>query len=276
MAGPELTSNTAGAPYVEVFFNPADLPAGAASLRVYRFSDNRTWLVRGGVDIAVGVAVLDFECPFRVPATYRAEVFNDAGLSLGYTEVSTTVLNVSGVWVHNPLDPNTAVGLGPIALLRVTAAKNTRPTVGEVVYTEGSSVGQWVGTRRRGVTDMPFGLAVTSVQDADMIQDMLGHYETDRVSILCIRTPPPVRIPRTFFAAVTDLDERSRDVQWGGQRTDLLFSATEVAPPFPGLVVPLLTYDDLDAAYVTYDARDAAYATYTDQDRDYSLAGLAG
>jgi hypothetical protein len=124
--------------------------------------------------------------------------------------------------------------------------------------------------------DYSLGFAVESLDLADRFQGMLGDYNTRQVGVLCVRTPPPVRIPRTFFTSVPDPTEVSVDVQWGGQRTDIVFTATEVDPPFVGLVTPLLTYDDLDAAYSTYDDRDAAYATYTDMDRDYSLAGLAG
>jgi hypothetical protein len=118
-------------------------------------------------------------------------------------------------------------------------------------------------------------LHVEDTGRADMLQAMLGDYVTQQVAVLCIRTPPPVRIPRTFFAAVSDPEEIDINTKWGGGITRFAFSATEVEPPYAGLVTPLLTYDDLDAAYATYTARDAAYSSYTEQDRDYSLAGLA-
>ena len=59
MAAPELTANTDGNPWVEVFFDPAALPAGAARITVWRLSEGRTWMVRGGVNVATGVAVID-------------------------------------------------------------------------------------------------------------------------------------------------------------------------------------------------------------------------
>ena len=275
MAGPELTSDTSINPYVEVFFDPADLDPATVRLRVYRFSDNRTWLVRGGVDIATGVAVLDFEIPFGVEATYRAEQFDVDDLSLGFTDISTITLDVSDTWVHNPLDPTLAVNLGAHPLEASTTSKNVRPTVGEVVYTEGSTVGHWVGTRRRGVERMPFALVVEDTDQVDQLQYMLGSYEVQQVGVLCIRTPGPSRLPRTFFAAVEEPDEGDSDVAWGGVRTVFTFTATEVRPPFPGLVTPLLTYDDIDA-FGDYDVQDATWATYTDRDRAYGLAGLAG
>jgi hypothetical protein len=260
---------------VEVFFDSADVDPDTHHLRMWRFSDDRQWLVRGGVDIAPGVAALDWECPFQTQALYRAELFAADGTSIGWTESSTVTLDVNDVWVHNPLVPTTAVALGEFALLDGTASRNVRPTVGQVVYGEDDVVGRWIGTRRRGVTDMPFGLAVESVEDADALQAMLGDHLVRRLGVLCIRTPPPVRIPRTLFAAVQEPDERDVNVRWGGSRTDLVFTATEVKPPFEGITTPLLTYDDLDAAFATYTERDAAFATYTEMDRAYEYAGLA-
>lgn len=275
MAAPELTPDTSGNPFVEVFCNPDDLDPAVARIRLYRFSDNRQWKVRGGWDIAPGVAALDFECPFGVDASYRAELFDGDGLSLGFTEYATITLDVASVWVHNPLVPAEGIDLGGAALLD-RGARATRPAVGGVVYTEGSTVGRWIGNGRRGLVDYPMGFAVETVDLMDRLQAMLGDYTTMQLGVLCVRTPPPARVPRTLFTAVPDPDEVSIDVQWGGERSEFLFSVTEVDPPFVGIVAPLLTYDDLDAAYATYTARDAAYASYTDMDRDYSLAGLAG
>lgn len=275
MAAPTLTPDTTGNPRVEVFLDTGDLEAGTTRLRLWRYSEGREWLVRGGVDIVPGVAALDWEAPFQTPAQYRAEMFNSGGVSLGFTDVAQVTLDVDTVWVHNPLVPTNAVNLGPIGLLDVDPT-TMRPLVGGVVYGEFDTVGRRIGAGRRGVTAKQFGFAVETVADAEALQRMLGSYETQQVGVLCIRTPPPARFPRTFFASVDSPREVDRDVRWGGSRTDLLFEATEVRPPFPGITTPLLTYDDLDAAYSTYTARDAAYSSYTEMDRDYALAGLAG
>lgn len=275
MPGPELTVNTTGNPYVEVFFDPADLNVATARIRIYRFSDNRTWLVRGGVDVAPGVAAVDFEAPFGVPSVYRAEQFDSAGASLGYTPSSTATLDVTVPWVHNPLYPGEAVQLGEYALLKGTASKTTRPLIGDAYQTQGSTVATWIGSRRRGLVGLPVGFAVDSLEAMDGLQRMLGDYDAPRVGVLCLRTPPPVRIPRTLFTTAQEPEEQFGNTQWGGERSNFWFTGIEVKPPFPGIVESLLSYADLDAAYATYSARDAAYASYYDQDRDYSLAGLA-
>jgi hypothetical protein len=271
VTAPELTPNTSGNPFVEVFFSPDDLPAEAARLRVYRFSDNRTWLVRGGVDIVPGVAALDWECPFQSSVSYRAEMFDDTGLSLGFTDVGTTSLDYSGTVVHQPLDPSL---WSPVVILEKSADKILRPTRGDFTRTE-AGIANWIGANRGGLVDVSIDLLAETLDAAELMQAMLGSYTQQQVRVLCIRTTDNIRWPRTFFAS-GDLAEVDVDVAQGGETVRFVGQVSEVRPPFPGLVTPLLTYDDLDAAYSTYDERDAAYATYTDMDRDYSLAGLAG
>lgn len=273
MAGPLLTPDTSGNPRVEVFFDPDDLHADCAGIRIYRYSEDRRWLVRGGVDIAPGVAALDFECPFNIDAQYRAEQFDDTGASLGFSDSETTQLEYTGTVVHQPLDPSLWVRM---RLLKPTADSLTRGLLGgDPMYPEGDVVATIVGGRRVGLEDTTLALLADSVSDADVFQAALGTYEVAQVNVLCVRTSESVRIPRTFFAAGRWSEVR-RDVTPDGGFVEFRSTAREAKPPFAGLVVPLLTYDDLDAAYATYDLRDAAYATYTAQDRDYSLAGLAG
>lgn len=272
MAGPLLTVDTSGNPRVEVFADPDDLHPDTARVRMLRYSENRTWLVRGGVDVAPGVAALDWEVPFQVPATYRLEMTAADGVSLGFTDPSTVTVNYTGTVVHQPLSPDL---WAPVRILKSSASSLGRPFDGEFVETEGGVVGHWVGSNRRGLRDVPVSLLAETLGAADMIQAILGTYETQQVGVICIRTSDRIRWPRTFFAH-GDLEEIERNLKFRGQLIQFDAAMSEAEPPYPGLVVPLLTYDDLDVAYATYDLRDAAYSTYTDQDRDYSLAGLAG
>lgn len=268
MVAPTLTANQTGNPFVEVFF--PSYPAGTASVRIERLSENRVWPVRGGINISPGVAVLDFEVPFQTSAAYRAEVFNSVGASLGYTESAEIIVNESRTIVHQPLAPQLWT---PVRKLAGTASTITRPSEADLTRVEGSGIPKVIGTNRHGVEDMPFVMHVDNEADADTLQDMLGAYETQQIPVLCIRTPGPMRIPRTFFAYVPELPERR--ISSLSTDFEFTFSATEVQPPFPGLSTPLLTYDDLDAAFATYTALDAAFSTYTDRDRAYYLAGTA-
>lgn len=276
MSAPELTVDLSGNPRVEVFFDPGDLDGSADTLRIYRYSEGREWLVRGGVDVQVGTAALDWEVPFQTDVAYRAQQFDSSGVPLGFTDVGTTVVDVGVPWVHNVLEPTDGIEVGWAGILSGSGSELRRPTVGGVEVTEGDALGQWHGAGRRGVVGMTLGLTTYTAADLDRLQAMLGTYSQRKLAVLVVRAPAPARWPRTFFAGVTDPRELDRTLRFGGDRADLSLSVTEVVPPAPGLVPPFLTYADMEAAYSTYAEAEAAYSTYVEAQRDYSLAGLAG
>lgn len=268
-----LTPYLSGNPWVEVYFPQLD-PA-TDRVTIYRLSDGRTWQVRGGVAIAPGVAVQDFEVPFNTVSTYRAQMFAADGSSLGFTApVDITIeMPVGYTVVHQPLDPSLWT---TVLDLQKSGKSIVRPTPGTATYTQGSTVPRFIGSRREAIKDLSLAWLTDSLRDADMLQAMLGTYEQEQVAVLCIRTTLPMRIPRTLFFHTDALAEEDVDVYDGGEAIQFAFSGDEVEPPFPGLATPLLTYDDIDASFATYDAADTAYATYTDRDRAYELAGAAG
>lgn len=269
VAAPTLTLNQGANPFVEVF--PTAYFPNTTSVRIERESDGRIWSVRGGVSISTGVAVLDFEVPFGVESLYRVECFDNTGLSLGYTDNASITVNETRTIIHQPLMPQLWVSA---LRLEGTGATIERPSDSTLVRAEGASLPQTIGSNRWGITDLPVNLYLDSIEEADTLQAMLGSYTVKQLPILVIRTPPPMRIPRTFFAHVGNLPEH-----WITPGRDANFSynltVTEVMPPFPGLTTPLLTYDDIDAAFASYTTMDAAYPSYTARDRAYDLAGTA-
>lgn len=273
MVGPVLTQNLSGNPFVEVFFGSASLAPAAAFLRIWRFSEDRQWKVRGGWDMAVGGAALDWEVPFGVESAYRAEQFTAGGTSLGFTDLSATTVRANGTWVHNPLEPSAGV---LVEVDNESAGKLVRPTPGQLVYTEAGGVGRRIGTRRRGLEGVEVVLNVDGLTRIAAFEAALGTYAQQKVATLCVRTSDPVMWPRTFFAASDEWAKHDRTVRTRGDWVQFIASCDEVEPPAPGVVAPFLRYSDLDAAYSTYSKRDAKYGTYTAGDRDYSLAGAAG
>lgn len=272
MAGPELTSDTSGNPRVEVFFDSSELDSDATRLRMYRFSENRTWLVRGGVDVPPGSAALDFEVPFNTLSTYRAEMFDASGQSLGFTDTSSTEVEYEGTVVHQPLAPTL---WAPMTILDGSGGTLVRPTPGEMTWVEGATTGRWIGSRRRGLVGTPISLGAESISDADRFQFMLSSYTTQQLGILCIRTSEGIRWPRTFFAR-GEFAEVDWDVRYGGEYIIFEASADEAEPPYPGITTPLLSYSDMSEAFATYTALSAAIPTYTQSSRSYEYAGLAG
>jgi hypothetical protein len=265
-------------PYLDA--NPApralvaitDTPPAAQTVNLYRTAEGRTMEVRGGVNLysVGGVTVMDFEPPFGVPATYQAEMFTTVGVSLGFTNPGTVTLAVSDTWVHQPLSPTIAV---KAHLMMDSANDMVRPAPGGVYWTEGATVGRIIGGQRTGLQGTAIHLRMGSAADVDKLSSMFGGYSSDFPAVVCIRTPPTIRLPRVLFAGCLDPHEVV-----AGNYALLTWQMVinEVSPPTPGLVLPTLRMKDIDFPYATMNAQDAAYATNLAQDSDYSLAGVAG
>jgi hypothetical protein len=273
---PVLTATpyTDAAPAPRVVVTVDDLPPAITTLTMFRLADGRTFKVRGAINVPVagGFALPDVEAPFQVASAYRVQMFA-AGIDQGYSVTVSATLAVTDCWVHNTLDPTGAV------MIDVTDASGkslNRPIDGEVFYPEGRSLGVLISGRRRGLqgVDMFFSTLDTTV--ATKFEAMLGGYEdTDQmIPILCVRTPPYIDIPRTFYAGMLSPRRLPINVHMGGTLRNWAATADELAPPAPGLVVALLSRDDIDFFYATRNAVDAAYSSRLALDRDYTKAGL--
>lgn len=262
-------------PRVEVVFtslHPDTESLGA----IYRTGDSREWKVRGSVGIAVSdqIARIDYEAPFGIPISYRAEMLNGAGDSLGFTDSSSEVtVDVDETWVHNPLNPQVALR---VVTLDGTSYDWSRPVDGVVLYPKARRVGVVIGGARQGLRGQQFDLLVDSDADADAFSSMLGTYSRTAVPVLCFRiaSTDRSRLPKPLFASV--LNPREVDLtQQGGADIGFRFTSDEVAPPAPALVIPLLTRADIDAYYSTRAQVDADNATRFAVNRRYDLAGTA-
>lgn len=269
---PALDANPC--PRVEVLIT--DISPGVPVVDVYRLAAGREYKMRGGVQAAVSGALtrIDFEIPFGVPVTYRAEMFDSDGVSLGFTETVTVQLDVAETWVHNPLDPQ---GATTVAFWETAARSLTRPSDGEVVYPLGRSVGVIVAGQRHGLVGAVLDIVVDSVDQADRVQNMLGGYDRRAVPVICFRigSNDRVRLPRPLFAGILTLSENDLTYVLGGDQITFGMTGDEVAPPTPALIVPLLTRADLNAFYPSRAALNAAYLTRLDANRDYAKAGTA-
>lgn len=269
-SAPLVAYPDAPTPYVVASFD--SLAAGTQTITVSRTAAGRTMEVRGGIDLfAVGGAqVIDYEPPNGIPSTYQAEQFDVNGVSLGNTPANTITISWAGTVVHQPLNP--ALVIRPRLFLD-SAADIVNPSPGSTVWPEGATVGRTIGGQRTGLQGTKIRLRMNTATDAQTFSDMFGSYSTDYPSILCIRTPPNVPLPPVLFASCLN----PHRVQYGnGALITYEMTVDEVAPPAPGLIIPLLRREDIDAAYPTRAARAAAYATRLARDTDYSLAGLAG
>jgi hypothetical protein len=265
-----LEDDPAVAPRVQVTFS--SLVAGTRTVTIRRTADGRTMDARGGVSLFAvgGASVLDQEVPFGVPASYQAEQFDAAGRSLGMTDAAAIIVDTTDTWVSQPLNPELALRV------RVRLASTSTmgwESPGDTVWTQGGSVGRLINGQRSGLKGVSLLLRLLRPEDAEAFLAMFGTYDTTYPAVLCIRTPPNVPLPSVlFFGCRTP----KRLTSGANAFVQYQLDGDEVAPPAPGLIVPTLSRDDIDAAYPTRDARAAAYTSRLARDTDYTLAGLAG
>jgi hypothetical protein len=303
---PTLTTyrDAAPCPRVEVYFE--EFAPGTVTVTVYRSAAGREFEVRGAVEAATAGALtrIDFECPFNIPVTYRAEMFDADGLSLGFTDVATlgdvyegltpeetlppeedlypfsefvgTGLVSADTWLHNPLDPQGAV---KVTALGTSARSMSRPVRGAISRPIGRRVGVVLSQGRSGLAGFTYDVYAPDEDTADKVQALIGTYSDVKVPVVCLRVggdEARMRIPKPLFLGVMDIAEEDLNVRYGGVATAQRMTGDEVAPPIPGLFIPLLTNADLKAFYATNTAMKTAYPTNIAMARDYSLAGFAG
>ncbi len=259
-------------PRVEVLFRT--FAPGTATVTVWRTAGRDRRELRGAVraPVAGALARIDFEVPFGIDVTYRAEQFDSRGVSLGWTDTASVQLDIAETWLHNPLDPRGAV----LVEFRPDAANSiSRPAMGSLVRVQGRTAGVWMGSGRSGVTEVRLDVMTRTLEDADKIAAMLGDQNTPLTPVLCFRigTRDRIRLPKPFYAAVPDIQEQYIDPEVAGAHIAHLMTGSEADPPVPGLFVPLLTRADLDRAYPTRAAMDADNATRIGLDRRYEFAG---
>jgi hypothetical protein len=262
------------APCITVLID--DLPPGVAELTLYRTAKSRTHKVRGAVEVPVasGFSTQDLEAPFQVPSSYRAEMFDSTGASVGFTATAVATLNVYECWVHNPLDPAGAVA---IDITDLSGRSIVRPVDGQKYNPENRPLAVFITGRRRGVEGVQMLFETDDDATASKFDAMFGGYEEDdqQVPVLCIRATPFLDLPTPFFAGTLAPSRKPVNVHMGGALRGWEAEADEASPPFAGVVVALLRRMDIDYAFASRNARDAAYSSRLAVDRDYSKAGIA-
>lgn len=266
-----------GAPKVELQLT--SLGGSVASVTGYRLANGREQQVRGtiGALVSGGGSWVDFAVPAE-QATYRFELFDSGGSSLGFTESVSVELGFTGFYMHNPLSPSGAVR---VTLADTAGAVLSRPVPGQVVYPKGRRVGIMVANPRRGVAGGVFDVHCEDLQTADQIQGFLGDYTSTTVPVICIRPGVDyagLRVSSPLFLGVLDIAEVGRDVRFGGQVTTQQITGDEVSEPAPGVFIPLLSRADVNAYYAAGDRGDLnnAYLTRLALNSDYDLSGFSG
>lgn len=269
-----LLSDVTAAPFVEVLLD--DLVPEAATVTVYRLAAGREFQMRGAVKAPTAGAFtrIDFEIPFNTLVTYRAELFDASGDSLGFTDSASITVDCADTWIHNPLDPAGGV---KVFFGENSGWQITRPTPGEVSRPLGRRVGVVLSEPRQGVTGLGLVVRTSTDADADMVQAMMG--DNGMPPIICIRLgsrDQHLRLPRPLFLSALTVHEIDMDTRWGGSELAHQLEGDEVDPPIPGLFIPLLTAADINVSFATAGVLNSAHLLALDVNRRYDLAGAAG
>jgi hypothetical protein len=228
-------------------------PAGTDHVTVTRRAQKRTWEVRDFIERSVrgDLFARDFEWPFGLPFVYEAAAYDEGGETIAAVR-STPITRHSprpgSIAVHDPLRPAHQMTL----MLETKATKSGSRSVGvELLGLQGRSVPLASGSLRAGWSGVAFDAVTFSQQQAVAFDSMFGGYDDeDQASgVLCIRPAAnvPVLVPRTFFASVPDPTPEPYYPEEGRTETVWRLEATEVAPPAPTLVDPLVTWADWTA-----------------------------
>ncbi|MCK8477235.1 hypothetical protein [Microbacterium aurugineum] len=276
MSAPVLTvfNDESPRPRVEVFFS--SFVAGTSFVTVYMLADGREKRVRGAVNAATAGSLsrIDYELVFNRPMTYRAEQFDAAGQSLGFTPSTSVTVSSVESWMHNPLDPQGAV---KIILGGDSAGTVSRPNPGVVSRPLGRRVGVVLSEPRQGVTGLRLDVRTFSDEEADKVQAMFG--DGGRPPVVCISLGSRdgvMRVPQPLFLSTLNVAETDISHQWGDGEIAHVIEGDEVDPPIPGLFVPLLRAKDINFSFATADDVNAAALIASGINRMYDLAGAAG
>lgn len=214
-------------------------------------------VIRDGGDrfAAGGFTVTDHEVPVGVTVTYRAEMFDAGGVSLGFTGgTDYVVFGEEGYIVFSdPLVPELVVEVAGRQTFGESLARSRpmeRYQVGEATV--------FLSGQRGLLQNIDLSVVTDTLEQANLLARVLAS------SFVLVRTTPRIRIPSLLYVAVPDVDEREQDVQFGGERIDWPLTGQEMTRTEIGVAVSSTPYQTYMDAFPTYADAMAAYGTYLD------------
>lgn len=245
--GPDLDLNARTAvPFVEIVLTGM-ATSGTTTVTVHRTVDGGiTW---EPIQDAVGkpavgtILIRDFGAPLNVPVTYRARM---SGATVGDV-VETVTVPSSTAWIHDPLNPRTAV---PVTTTRDSAA-TALAAEASATYEQVVDLATPAGGRRPvasiGVRQAASAVPLTIRTDPDRTTDLARLLATAGEVVLR-GLPDWFPLPASATVAVGVVTPRVRFTQ-RGRVTYWPLTVTEVGPSSLRLAVPWLSWADFKALW---------------------------
>jgi hypothetical protein len=255
VATPILTPLTNMDPCPRIRIDFPEFAANVGYVSVIRSVEGRVYDVPGANYIPASGSVLveDYYAPLNFPVSYQAEMFSEAGASLGWTEIATTTLPETRSFIQSPSDPR-----------KVVAVEFAAQAGSELTEVNTGTVHQ-IGDRRVLIAAGGTGLDDLNM---DFYTDTLAQYRAalevfrDAKGLVVIRTPPPMLVPRVLYFWSPKPSRAEWNLPAGMEEVDWSNTGVEVSPPAAKALVSPVSYGRYTAALPLYATFKAAYSTY--------------
>ena len=273
---PALSLATGYSPCPNVQVTITDLPPSANTVTVWRTADGARAAVRTtqGLTVTSSTAVNDWEAPQGRDVAYDLEVTAGVGRgTIAPTQHVTLTARTDTAgkptwWIQDPLVPGTAIELA------VTRGDGSRPylTAAAVKALEyasdvsivpiiGSDLPLAIGGQRLAAAGVDFSMFTATAQATTNLRNLLRSSST-----LLVRPPGTGReagLPGLVYTAVAKPAEQPVTVAFGGSLTRWSIAGDTVAPPTAAILVPVWTYQAVNALWSTYQQAQTALAAKT-------------
>lgn len=253
-------------PRVEVLVSP--MPAGAATITVWRNYAGRQDVVRGASNMLVSgdALVYDYDAPFGVNITYTVQPYDNTGTPIGIPTGSNVVnLAVTDAWASDPLDPSTSM---PWPLSRLSGDGSLSMKFGSLsgygfnatqaaVEVLGSAYPVGQSNVRQVGQQVPIILDARTPDQWNQVQELL-----QQALVLCLRLP--VKVPLLDPVMYLQFPTVTPAVDPNLQRVVWTLTGTQVRGPSVNVLIPVRTWDDVQSEAATWADLESRYSTWLD------------
>lgn len=246
-------------PSAHLVYEAADLPVGAATIRVTRTCEGVTTTLRDGLDkpCVGGVIVDDGEMPVGADVIYEGTVHDASYVELGTTDflIGNVPTPYGVAWLSDPRDATSGVRVD----LDVPAMSSlSRPTPGQR-YQVGFQTIVLAGQTQL-LTDLPMDFVTDDADTRDAVTSLMQ----DTGGLILIRTPPPLPVPRLLYCWASNPTSHPLSLQMQYETHHWENTVQEISE-IPGTTqVFTVTWQTYMDAFPTWGDMAAAYTSWFD------------